>query len=279
MLCYALRDHQITAFKIFALTGKEFGVYCKTSMAGGSENKSKAMSTRNKPCTSQASTDDCSNAVSLEDLELKMDKWFSSLQNQIGTSTNTLRDEIKATNSELSIKISGIKKQVDGLGNKMENELEILKKNFEVVLTGVPYKMDENLHHIFKAVCSSVDIKDSLDADIFRLNTSGANSVSIIIIRFATVFHKDLFMRNYYKVAKTLNLSCIPGYSGVNRIYLQHNLSTLTYQIKKAALQLLRTGKISNMKIINGKIAVQFIKKGKFIICECLDDLNKTNSE
>lgn len=99
-----------------------------------------------------------------------------------------------------------------------------------------------------------------------------------ILINFRNEHDKFGFFSNYLKIAKSLTLGKIrPNRAGGNktRIYVQHDMSKIQYEVYKAAIKLKKDGDIKSVRLQQGGVDVVFSKndqKATFASKKTLND-------
>jgi hypothetical protein len=193
----------------------------------------------------------------MSDSEDKIMKAIEALSKKIDNNATELKKKINSINLKLDTTNKNIDTKITEVKNYVDESWSCFKKSHELLMNGIPAIKDEKaLTQTFKLLASTLGYSDSNlpDVQIFRM----ANDISKpIVIRFATIFHKDIFLRKYYINSKLLTLQRL-GFSDEKRVYLQPNLSKKNYQIYKLALQHKKLGTIKSVRIIDyGDIAIQ----------------------
>jgi hypothetical protein len=165
--------------------------------------------------------------------------------------------QIEALNS----KLDNINKNMETRINEVKNYVDVswicFKKSHELLLTGIPAVKDEKtLIQKFTLIAATLGYSDNNipETQIYRM---AGDTSKPVVIRFPTIYHKDIFLRKYYSNYKLLTLQRL-GFSDDGKVYLQPNLSKTNYEILKLALKYKKLGVIQSVRTLDYiNIAIQ----------------------
>lgn len=205
-----------------------------------------------------------------------MEKQFEKLSAEIAAGNASISkkiDDLKVDfNKALTDKFNACKRQtekvnikVEQLDDKFNSHIEITRRVNNAIISGIPYKANENIGSIFKDLSSKIGFLSPPDARYYRFKNENDEKRPIVII-FPAEFYKDYFMVQYFKVAKTLVLGDITGFSNSKeRVYIQHDLTPEQYRINKLALHYRKSGLIKQVRITHGYVTMKYQADSKLI--------------
>lgn len=197
----------------------------------------------------------------------------------MSTKLDTIKDEISAMIEEkfdsYIQRVVTLEKTVEKLDERIEDKTDISTRVCNLLLTGFPFKENENVANIVKAMSHKIGYEEPPETIQYRFK--GENPQRPILIRFSTEFHKIQFIQLYYKVAKNLTCSGFAGFTGHNnRIYLQHDFSPIQYKLHKLAMNMKKSKQVAEVKVNMGNIIVIKInERDKFKAYNAEEDLQK----
>jgi hypothetical protein len=122
---------------------------------------------------------------------------------------------------------------LESLNNRI-SELERLNHLNDLVISGVTYKENENLHEIISKIAgtfnSSFDVKSI--KSIFRIK----NRTKTIIVKFFSTEQKIIFFSNYLKFKNLKNIDI--GFESSSRIYINESIPKYTQFLLKLATKI-----------------------------------------
>lgn len=227
-----------------------------------------------------------SQTPTLVDIDSKLDQISATLCLQMANVKADLSSQIKSSAIEFNEKIKSLDSKIDNVTSKVFSEVDALRKECELMVSGVPYNAGENLRAIFKGLSSNFGYTDDVkmvvshtddilllpNIELFRLKSNSCYT-STFIIKFDSSYNKNVYFQRYLKVCKSLKLSNIPGIAGNSRVYVQHNLTKEYYKVHKLALSLKKEKAISSIRIQHGQVAVKFTSDDKYIVYYSPDEL------
>lgn len=227
-------------------------------------------------------------AVTVEALKILFEDQKESFATQMTKLTEKIDQQTKATNQmhrDLTKQIRNCESTVStvqaGLGDlelKVDENEEIASRLNSIIVSGIPYHDKENLNEIFKKLAAICGFEVAPECRLSRFKPNKSN-VRPIAINFASEFTKDDFLRRYFKIAKTLTLRKLQGIEAPDtRVFLQHDLTNHQYKLNREALRLKREGKIFQVTIRRGRVAVKLTEGGSYKIITSTVDLQESDA-
>lgn len=172
-------------------------------------------------------------------------------------------------------RIAACEEKCEILESMMKEQEDISTRVKNLLVTGIPFKTNENLQEIMRIISSKCGFEHPPESNVFRFAGADPNKRPIVI-KFATEFHKMQFIHAYYRVAKNLLLDLFPGFADAhNRIYISHDFSTTQYRFNKHALAMKKEGKVNQVRVMEGnRLEVKVKPDGRFKRYHSIDDLN-----
>lgn len=208
--------------------------------------------------------------VSLDDL-------WNRMQSMLANNTNRIEMKIEDCNAVLEKRISDIEDQLVTVRDECSDNVHRLKEAFAVVrsdvdrsieavhridrnkdllISGIPYQGNENLHNIFRKIAVSIEFDENRIplVDLQRLARSPicSGTTPPVLCEFALRSCRNEFYRKYLSKC-SLCLRDI-GYESGNRIYINENLTTNARQIRAAAIKLKKLGQVQSVFTRNGTV-------------------------
>lgn len=201
----------------------------------------------------------------------KYDQKFVDLEKKIEEKSAYIEKRLDEIKTGFSVKIEKVEKKILDMETKFSENEEAVTKAKQVIVSGFPTNLSMNLKEIYKKLSSAIgfshendNIPSPPESKIFQIKGDSVEK-SPIFITFPTVFHKEIYMSNYYKAYKTLKLSEF-GFEEDYKITINHNLNQKKYQAFRAALGFKKEKKINSVKVFGfGSIAVRMAAGEKFI--------------
>lgn len=201
----------------------------------------------------------------------KFDKKFVDLEKKINEISTNIEKRLEEVKNSFSAKIKKVEKKILDLETKFSENEEAVTKATQVIVSGFPTNLNMNLKDLYKKLSSAIgfsyennNIPSPPEFKIFQIKGDSVEK-SPIFITFPTVFHKEIYMSNYYKSYKTLKLSQF-GFEEDYKITINHNLNQKKYHAFRAALAFKKDKKINSVKVFGfGSIAVRMAAGEKFI--------------
>lgn len=153
-----------------------------------------------------------------------------------------------------------------------------------MLIVGITFQREEDVHSIYKKVCDAIHFNHEMHAisSIFRLPDKSSNRAAVsvepnasqkpalsyraILVKFVNSNLSNQFIRSYLR-KKTLNLSDI-GFLTPSRIFINENLSPVMK--KKGGL----FSKVSKLYIRRGLVYVQLVGVADPVCIRSLSQLN-----
>lgn len=187
----------------------------------------------------------------IESVKAELDEKLSSVSRDIAS--------FKEEYSKKFIENEGALNALDERVNGITQEIGGLENRNELVVSGIPYQLGENLANYFHSMCKEVGLDETLTPtiDIRRLNPahSGERQDSLILLEFALQNQRGDFYSSYLKKCN-LKLSHL-GINSSRRFYVNENLAIAARKIKAAALRLKKAGRFS---MVYTKQGIVFVK-------------------
>lgn len=217
--------------------------------------------------------------LTLEDLNSNMNKRFDAFDEKFKTIKTEILKDMKALLEPTESKVKRVDQKVKELQKVFVNKLCYIKRNNELIITGIPYKDNENLTKIFASIASIMGYTtkpssmDYLvpDVDIFRIPGQDPKKRRIVV-KFGSEVVKERFLHRSFKAAKKLILSAV-GLKSNDRFYIQQNLTPTAQKLKLAALKAKKAEVICNVRIIDGDVYIQLDEKSKFTLVKSTNDI------
>lgn len=210
--------------------------------------------------------------MSKEDIkELKaLIKAVADNQKEILEKFDDFKVEIRNSISAIGAKTEQLSLKVKRIEYKVEQFADEEARTRNLILNGIPAKEGEDLAKIFKSLVANLGYEAEPEAKYFRGEIKffkGESDKRPILLKFPTEFHKEDFMQRYFKVASSLVLAKIVGFSKElkSRIYLQHDFSPEQYKINKSAIKLRASGGVKAIRITHGNVGIKFADDGPLI--------------
>lgn len=236
----------------------QLNVNLRSKTGGMSKNDTTNMGRRNKNDVLDSPSKDLSN----NELAGLIKTQGKTTQEQINKMGYELREEINKG-------LDGIRGDLAEVNNKLTQVKEDVAENKEaiarsylsndLIISGVPYTMNENLHTYFELWCKVLGYTESSLplVDLRRLSRSPLREGSncYILVQFAISNQRNDFFAKYLR-SRSLTLTQI-GFQSDKRIYVNENLIPSTRKIKSKAVELKKEGKLSTVYCRGGIVHVK----------------------
>lgn len=138
----------------------------------------------------------------------------------------------------------------------LSQEIGGLENHNELVVSGIPFIQGENLGSYFAALWKHVGLREHPAplVDVRRLR-KGSQGDGLLLLQFALRNQRNDFYSSYLQ-KRDLQLNHL-GLNSDRRIYINENLAVAARKIKKAALQLKKSGKLSSVYSKKGVVHVK----------------------
>lgn len=221
---------------------------------------------------------DTSKDVSNNELAGLIATQGKAMQEQIHRLGNELREEInkgldgiRGDLAEVNIKLVKVKTNVD------DNTDAIARSALcnDLIISNVPFVMNENLLQYFKIWCKVLGYADSTVpmVDLRRLSRSplreGANC--FILVQFAITNQRNDFFVKYLR-SRSLTLAQI-GFKSENRVFINENLTPSARKLKSKAVELKRQGMLSSVYCRGGMVHVRLPNSDQDHVIKSEEDL------
>lgn len=219
----------------------------------------------------------CKSIIS--NLESSMTLQNERLKDFIGTkikeSEQILTNAFNNLLSERDRKIESLEIRLAEVQQQHEESKLIERKKCNLVVNGIPYDKEENIVSVYQSISSQLGYALPPAANVYRM--PGENAAKRpIIIRLESDLQVDQFMSRYYKVAKSLKLGTLEGFSGSGsqtRIYISEDLSTNQYNIFKQAMIFLKSNVILNIRKKSGSVLIKINDQTRHRSYNSVDEL------
>jgi hypothetical protein len=181
-----------------------------------------------------------------------------------------LQDRVK----EVEDKLEGIIHRVSVLEARHDHFDDNNRRVNNLLISGIPYTDGENLKDIYSLLSTKLGYSSPPDADVFRYKGNDANKRPVVL-KFATEFQKRHYFERYFKVSKNLLLDVFPGFKNKKtRVYLQQDFTSAQYKLFRAAMNHKKAGKVSQVRVSQGRITVKLREGGAFMMFSSADALD-----
>lgn len=185
------------------------------------------------------------------------EKRMEEFEQQVCIDMNKARDEdYKALESKIGELVA------NATGSVSENridELERLVRTNELVISGVPFVVNERIMDIVSSISKAINFSGGPNSieNCFRLPVSNTRrrSPSSIIVKFWGANAKNDFIKQYFAIKK-LCTSMI-GFAVPARIYVNENLTKRNFEIFCKCRDLKKDGKIARFNTQRGRVVVR----------------------
>lgn len=230
----------------------------------------------------------------LDTIEEKL-KTMSGGLTDVSTRLVTVENTIQGLDKIIKTKLEDYENNLQDLKREIDDDLEAFNKSSEIVVRGFPAVLKSTTTVFYRDFVSTIgfgatvtvngqlmldDSNDSTvsllapapDAMIFQVTNKAQKSS--IIIRFASPFYKEIFLKQYWTKAKSLSLSDF-GYEGDGKISVNHNLSSNRYKVFKHAMGLKKAKQLDSIKVFGfGSVAVRFPGNKSFIPVKTIEEID-----
>jgi hypothetical protein len=207
----------------------------------------------------------------------KMDEKLDALDLKVGN----FESRVAALEVDVENNYEKCKGRTKNLEKSVDNRFLSLEKAHELVVNGFPADFDKSEEAIFELISASLGYRAGVSdtqssapnvppVELFRLPSRAS-----LVIRFASIFDKKMYLQRYLNVATTLTHRTL-GISNdrKKRIYIQQNLPSALYKLFRTALGHVKSGKIKKVKISSfGDIMVKVNPNDRFVPVRNNDDL------
>lgn len=212
-----------------------------------------------------------------KDINNKIDVVKSELESKLQLMSQEIcsiksQSEVKFSNSDTAL--STLSDRVDQLSHSIGN----LQNRNELIISGIPFIIGENLHELFTAMCKQLGVHDDVcpAVDIRRMKTKDAQrdgDKCLVVMQFALKSSRDHFYSAYLRT-RNLNLRHL-GLDSDRRIYVNENLTVNARKVKVAALRIKKTGKLSTVYTKQGVVYVKPTAESNPVVVNSVKDLDK----
>lgn len=188
------------------------------------------------------------------------DKRFGELERNLIQKLNQhIKEEVEKQTQPMLKQLNAACKRIEeleGTIKKKHEDEEIQQRANNITISGIPSSTTENLRELTKAVFSSLGFEQPLAHTARRFHSHDPTK-SMILMQFYSPNDKATFLNAYFKAAPRLTLQSITGnHAHTTRIYINHDLNKQQYDIHKLAMKCKREGRLSGVKVLQGRIAV-----------------------
>ncbi|XP_062550476.1 uncharacterized protein LOC134215274 [Armigeres subalbatus] len=228
-------------------------------------------------------------SVSLEGIMRTMMKQFAETRQLIDTVRSEINNQIVAVKTELKCDIESLKVECTEKFQQQDAALESLEKRVdnvsqtlgalanrnELIISGIPFQNDERLNTVLEDISKHLDInRSSLLAAARRMApSSSSDKNSLFVVEFALKSTRDQFYSAYLR-KRDLKLKHI-GMDSDRRIYINESLTVEARNLKSAALNLKKAGKLTSVYTKHGVVHVKSATGGPFNTVRSEDELDK----
>lgn len=209
-----------------------------------------------------------------ERLEASLDSYVKNLDDRIVC----LQRHIDALKKDYNDSVTNLTKIVNDVRSahltKLQ-QLDRLETAHDLVITGIPYRRNEDLLHIYHSIARSIGVGETTETMVHLRRLSRyplrLGSSPPILCQFAFRETRNDFFKKYLH-RRSLALDHI-GFGSNDRIYVNERLLPLTRRILNAAIQLRNEGRIHRVLTRNGLVSVMINKTTDAVVVDRLDKL------
>lgn len=178
-------------------------------------------------------------------------------------------------------RVTDNERKIDEINTKRADDIETYRKSYEAVIEGLPSKFKRSLLEIFGMICTTIGFDEEggvnfcndkksfavrayyPNVKIYLINGKKSNT-STMIVRFSSIFDKDVFINQYFSNSSKLTLKSI-GFKSDTRIFIHQNLTSKKYKIFREALKYKKAKQIKSVRVTSyGDIGVKLLNSEKF---------------
>lgn len=210
--------------------------------------------------------------TSMQSIEKKLDSAFKDLKEQVEKDVDGVKKELNK-----------IETKVNDLVGSYDDMIETQSRQYNLRIDKVPVRENENLNTVVENIKAVIGLKVG-DPRTHQYRLKTGRSKDTIIVQFNNVNEKELFFRNYLKVAATLTVKKLfpNARDKEQRIFVSHDLCLNQYQLNREANKKRRGGHVKEVRIKNGFVMVKISEDSFFermFTIEMLEDEIKRDAE
>lgn len=209
------------------------------------------------------------------DFNLKIDTIKSEFQGKVGD----LQQEITVLKANYEGKFITHDATVDQLSQRLHHlnlNIGALENQKELIISGVPFEKDEDPDVLFAMICRQLEcsVEDEQVASTRRIYVKGLKNgdVSPLLVEFSLKTTRDRFYSSYLR-SRDLKLRHL-GMPSDRRVFINENLNADARELKKVALLLKKSGKLASVFTKGGVVHVKRRVGDPPIAVQCMKDLD-----
>jgi hypothetical protein len=207
----------------------------------------------------------------IDALNISMESIRRELKEEVVTRIDQNETNIAAHDQRLDV--------IEEAIGELRDESEAASRATDMVVKGIPMQQNENVVDIYLKIATAIGYArgNIPTADFFRLGRKrdGTKFDPPLLLRFATVYDKTAFHRNYFRHL-TLNLTDI-GFPARQRIYITENLTTKRQELYTTAMKLRRENQLHSVSTSNGRVMIRRDPRSRPIPVSSLSELDTTS--
>lgn len=228
------------------------------------------------------------------------EKHFSFIEGLITESEHRIRSLVETEFQNIKTTISKITDRIDRLEIKsseidcMKDEIHELKRKIlthensvvagGIRIVGVPQMENENLHHVFNAICNSLNVPPPKIETIYRLKKIYKNNKpytpndEVIVAKLQSPYDKNFLLKSISKFRRDNKTSLCLNHVGMQSdqpIYINENLTPHNHRIFKEALRMKKEKKLNAAYTLRGLVYIKTFTSDDPVLVEFFEDFDK----
>jgi hypothetical protein len=189
------------------------------------------------------------------------------LKNDLTSRINQNTEDIVANTIRLD--------QTDSKINAVDNKLEMLARQNDLIIKGIPALNNENTLIIYHKIAAAIGLSTETApfVQIHRMGKKkpGNKMDPPILVKFMNSYDKMRFFDKYFE-HKNLKLVDV-GIAADQRIYINENLTPLNQKIYAEAMRIKKENKIASVSTYHGVVNVKKEQRDKYVPIRDLTEL------
>jgi seryl-tRNA synthetase len=190
----------------------------------------------------------------------------AKLNEQQSSFEKMLKDEFGRSLDPVKKKVDVLESKVTEIENKLSELDDISSRVRNLLLNMIPFREGENLNVIFRTLATKLGFESPPNAMVRRFKGPDDDKRTILI-SFDTEMSKSDFLHRFKVKAADMKRSIFREFpDDQTRIYLQHDFTSIQYQLHKAAMKHFKEKSINKIVVRTGnKIMIQISDNEKFL--------------
>jgi hypothetical protein len=239
--------------------------------------------------------------ASMQALTKKIDDNTQTLNDAMEEVSQKLSDNEERINNAIDVKIAGLKEelkkdltsrinqnaediiantlrldQTDSKINAVDNKLEMLARQNDLIIKGIPALNNEKTLIIYHKIAAAIGFSSETEpfVQIHRMGKKkpGTKMDPPLLVKFMNSYDKMKFFDKYFG-HKNLKLVDV-GMAADQRIYINENLTPLNQKIYAEAMRIKKENKIASVSTFHGVVNVKKKQGDKYVPIRDLTELN-----